>query len=133
MEERESQLQILAIFHYVVGGLAALFACLPIFHLMIGISLLTELPNLFRQEETLFPFLIIPVMFILIPAALILAGWAFSICIAIAGRFLQTRKHHTYCLVMGGVETVFFPFGTALGIFTLLLITKPEVKELFEG
>ena len=30
-------LKLLSIFHYVVGGMAALFACLPILHLILGL------------------------------------------------------------------------------------------------
>jgi hypothetical protein len=29
----EQHLQLLAIFHYVVGGMTALFACMPLIHL----------------------------------------------------------------------------------------------------
>jgi hypothetical protein len=32
MSEDEQYLRLLSIFHYVVGGIAALFACFPIFH-----------------------------------------------------------------------------------------------------
>lgn len=34
----EQYLQILSIFHFVVGGLTALFACFPIFHLAISFA-----------------------------------------------------------------------------------------------
>ena len=37
MQQDEEHLKLLSIFHYVVGGLAALFACFPIFHLIIGV------------------------------------------------------------------------------------------------
>ncbi len=37
MQQDEEHLKLLSIFHYVVGGLAALFACFPIFHLIMGI------------------------------------------------------------------------------------------------
>ena len=37
MQQDEEHLKLLSIFHYVVGGLTALFACIPIFHLILGI------------------------------------------------------------------------------------------------
>jgi hypothetical protein len=37
MTQDEDHLKLLSIFHYVVGGLAGLFALLPIFHLVIGL------------------------------------------------------------------------------------------------
>ena len=33
-------LRLLSIFHYVVGGMAVLFACVPIIHLVIGLFLI---------------------------------------------------------------------------------------------
>ena len=34
-------LKLLSIFHYIVAGLAALFACLPFLHLLIGVAMVT--------------------------------------------------------------------------------------------
>jgi hypothetical protein len=48
-----------------------------------------------------------------------------------AGIFLGRRKHYTFCLVMGCIECVFFPFGTALGVFTILVLVRESVKQLF--
>src|SRR5205823_9021911 len=35
--QEEQHLQLLAIFHYIVGGLTAFLACLPLIHLTIGL------------------------------------------------------------------------------------------------
>jgi hypothetical protein len=35
--KQEEQLRLLSIFHYVVAGLSALFACIPIIHLALGL------------------------------------------------------------------------------------------------
>lgn len=37
MGDNLEHLKLLSIFHYVVGGLAALFACLPMFHFIFGL------------------------------------------------------------------------------------------------
>ena len=41
MDQDSEHLKMLALFHYIVGGLAALFACFPIIHLVLGIAMLT--------------------------------------------------------------------------------------------
>jgi hypothetical protein len=41
------------------------------------------------------------------------------------------RKHFTFCLIMAAVECIFMPFGTVLGTFTILVINRPSVRELF--
>jgi hypothetical protein len=36
-----------------------------------------------------------------------------------------------FCLVMGGVECLFMPFGTVLGVFTIIVLMQEPVKQLF--
>jgi hypothetical protein len=38
--QEEQHLQLLAIFHYIVGGLTALFACFPLIYLTIGLVMI---------------------------------------------------------------------------------------------
>jgi len=130
LSQDEHHLNILSIFHYVVGGLTALFACFPIFHLIMGLSFLFGGFGPPPEEE--FPFRIFGLMFTLIPAAIILTGWVLAGFIAVAGYYLSKRKHYTFCLVMAGVECIFIPFGTVLGIFAIIVLARPAVKALFE-
>ena len=36
MNQDSEHLKLLSIFHYVVGGMAALFACIPFIHFFMG-------------------------------------------------------------------------------------------------
>lgn len=128
----EQYLQILSIFHFVVGGLTALCACFPIFHLAVGISMLTGGFGPTPTDEP-FPFQLFGLMFVLIPAMIILLGWALAAAIVTTGYFLSKRRNHIFCLVVGGVECIFFPFGTVLGVFTIIVLVRPTVKALFEA
>jgi hypothetical protein len=132
MEQDLEQIKILSIFHYVVAGLAGLFACFPIFHLAMGIAMLTGSfgPSSPSSGEP-FPFALFGLMFTIIPAAMILLGWVFAICLAIAGYFLSRKQHYLYCMVMAGINCAFMPFGTVLGVFTIVVLMKPPVRALF--
>jgi len=121
----------LSIFHYVVGGLTALFACFPIFHLLLGLSFLFGGFGPPPEEE--FPFRLFGLMFTLIPAVIILSGWILAGFIIAAGYFLSKRRHYTFCLVVAGVECIFIPFGTVLGIFTIIVLVRPTAKALFQA
>jgi hypothetical protein len=61
----------------------------------------------------------------------ILVGWTLAILVLIVGRFIARRKHYTFCFVMACVECVFMPFGTVLGVFTILVLSRQSVKGLF--
>jgi hypothetical protein len=134
MNQDVDQIKILAIFHFVVAGVAGLFACFPIFHLLMGISMLTG--GFFPTDapsDMPFPFSLFGLMFTLIPAAMIFFGWAFAISLAISGYFLIKKQHYLFCMIMAGVSCVFTPFGTVLGVFTIIVLMRPSVKELFNS
>ena len=134
MNQDEQYVKILAIFHFVVAGMAALFACFPIIHFVMGLGML-GLSLGAGVSEGSFPEAVIPglvgLIFTLIAGSAILLGWAFAVCVALAGLFLLKKKRHMFCVVMGGVECMFMPFGTVLGVSTVITLMKPSVKALF--
>jgi hypothetical protein len=46
-------------------------------------------------------------------------------------RLLRKRRGRVFCLVNGVLVLPLFPIGTALGIYTLILLTRREVMDLF--
>jgi hypothetical protein len=52
--------------------------------------------------------------------------------LAVAGRRLKQRRSHTFCLVVAGLTCMNMPLGTVLGVFTLVVLTRPGVREAFE-
>ena len=133
MNQDLEHLRLLSIFHYVVGGLAALFACFPIIHLTLGLLMIFN-PSMWENkmhgdmEEMRF----VGIFFVCLASVFILAGWTMAVCVFIAGRNLARRRHYTFCLVVAAILCVFIPFGTVLGVFTIIVLVRPSVKELFE-
>lgn len=127
------QLRILSIFHYVVAGLTALFASFPLIHLFVGLSMLLrpESMGMDTMPGGGPPMAMFGVMFTVIPAIFIAAGWTTAFLIARAGSRLRQHRSHTFCLVMAAIACCFFPFGTALGVFTILVLSRPGVRRLF--
>jgi hypothetical protein len=127
--ETASHLNLLAIFHYVVAGISALFALFPIFHLAMGIWIIFS-PATFAARDEHVP-VFVGWFFVLFAAIWIFFGLAFAVALAFAGFNLQRRKYYVFCLVMAAVACFFMPFGTILGVLTIILLTKPEVKQTF--
>ncbi len=121
-------LRLLAIFHYVGGGMTALFACFPFIHLGIGVFMLLK-PEAFKPRP---PPEFVAWIFIAAASLVILLGWTLAVLFVLAGRNLSRRRRYVFCQVVAGVGCVLMPFGTVLGVFTLVVLSRPSVKNLFQ-
>ena len=131
MEQDEEHLRLLSIFHYVVGGFAGLLAMFPIFHLILGLIFVLA-PAWFEVEGEA-PPAFIGWFFVVFAGMLIAIGLTFAVCVIVAGRFLARRRHYLFCLVMAAIECAFMPLGTVLGVFTIIVLMRESVKELFSA
>ncbi|MEZ5301686.1 MAG: hypothetical protein R3F11_13695 [Verrucomicrobiales bacterium] len=135
----DEHLRLLSIFHYVWGGLLALFSLFPLIHLVMGIFFLAAPDEIFSPPpgsgshsgpppgfKTM-----MGTMFVAIPAAIILIGEATAVLTIVAGRRLAQRRSYTFCFVIACLSCVFVPLGTALGVFTIFVLNRPSVRLLF--
>jgi len=130
MDKNLEHLRLLSVFHYVVGGLAALFSMIPIIHLTIGTLMVSG--KLADQAKDAAPLAAIGWVMIVIATVIILMGLTFAVCLILAGRNLARRTHYTFCLVMAAISCIFMPFGTVLGVLTLLVLMRDGVRDLFD-
>ncbi len=128
-EQQKGYLDLLAIGHYVVGGLAGLVSCFALIYLVLGGFMMAN-PRAFKPDE---PPAFVGCIVFGIGAAILLAGWAYSALTIYAGRCLARRRKYSLALVMAVISCLFTPFGTLVGIFTIILLLQPEVKALFEA
>jgi len=126
MSQDEQYLDLLGIFHYVVAGITALFACFPIIHLVIGIAMISG--TLDGGDP---PPLFIGWIMVVAASLFILIGWALAAIIAFAGRRLRQRRSYNFCFVVACIECVVVPFGTVLGVFTIIVLYRDSVRQLF--
>lgn len=157
MDQTREHLRLLSLFHYVLGGIGCLVSLVPLIHLTVGIVFLTmpekivgppppqvpwhQQPELGPSEGAPAPPPPSPVevlptrlfgwLFTIIPAGIIGSGLLLSGLILRAGRQLGRLRSHSFCLVMAGVECALMPLGTILGVLTILVLMKPEARELF--
>ncbi len=126
----EQHLRLLSMFHYIIGAVDALIACFPLIHLTFGLLLLYA-PQKFAGNSADQPPAVVGWLFILLGAAFFLCGIAFAICVMIAGRSIKQRQRYWFVFVIACIQCAFFPFGTALGVFTIVVLCRPSVKRLF--
>lgn len=130
MNNDEEHLKLLAIFHYVVAGIVALFSMIPIIHLVIGLFIVFGARHMAAPGQPP-PPAFLGWFFIFIALCFIAGGLILASCIFLAGRFLARRRHYKFCFVMAAVECVVMPFGTVLGVFSIMTLNRESVKQLF--
>jgi hypothetical protein len=131
MNQDEQQLHLLSIFHYVCAGILALIACFPIIHLIMGLVMVFHPQSLGPSKDqppAFFGWLLVG-----FASTFILIGWTIAGMLVWAGRCLSRRVHHTFCFVAACIASFFMPFGTVLGIFTIIVLMRPSVKALFDA
>ncbi len=131
MNNDERHLQLLAIAHYVLGGASALFSSMFIIHFLWGIATLRG-SEFFGAPGKDAPPREFGYFLVAMGGGAVLAGWSMGASLVLAGRSLQRHTRYTFCLIVAAIACVLCnPFGTVLGVFTIVVLMRPSVKELF--
>jgi hypothetical protein len=130
----EEHLRLVALGYMISAGFAFLFAFFGIFYSVIGIVTSVSLAHAPASSRTGLP-------------SPVFAGWIFAgvglfifisaISVAIlrffAARYIKQRKSRTFCMVIAGLSCLEFPYGTAIGVLTLIVLGRKSVVRLFDS
>jgi hypothetical protein len=128
MSTDEQHLRLLEVFHYVVGGIYAFFSVFPLIYLGFGVAIVA---GAFEGKDP--PPALLGWMFIAAASCIVLCGWAFAACLIAAGRMLAKRRRRTFCLVVAALSCLMQPFGTVLGVFSIVVLMRESVRALFDA
>lgn len=130
MERDAEHLKLLSLFHYIRGGLTAAFSCFALIYVIMGAVFAGT--SVFARNSNNAPPAFVGVLLFFIGSAVILVAWTWAAAVIYAGRCLSQRKNRTYCMVIAGISCLFMPYGTILGVFTLIVLQRPTVKQMFD-
>ncbi len=126
----EQHMRVLPILYYVFGALAALSTCFGLFYVAIGIWLAVDPDMLTRGEPDAPP----PEVMGMVGALVAVIGFcvvvlqlAVAAALVTAGRCLARRRARIFCVVVAAFICLSFPFGTALGVYSLVVLSRPGV------
>jgi hypothetical protein len=131
MDQDAEHLRLLSIFHYIVGGLAAVFSFFPLLYTIVGAIFIFVARHDTPKPGEEPPPEFIGWLLTVIGSFLFLLGIAIAIGILIAGRSLAKHTRYWFAFVMACIECLFIPFGTILGVFTIIVLSRESVKTLF--
>lgn len=127
-------LRLLAIFHYVVAGLMVVFSLIFVLYIVMGIAMLNGVMPMDGSNPSSPQEMRVGGWIMLVMGTVIVGGGlSLSALVIHAGRCLGRRQRHTLCLVVAALCCMFTPIGTVLGVFTLVVLLRPQVKRAFAG
>jgi hypothetical protein len=126
-------LRLLAVFHFILAGLSVIGICFLGLHYLLMHSLIAN-PAVWSNQKNGAPppaafFGIFKWFYIFFGMALVSCG----ICNLLSGLFIIKRKFRMFSLVVAGLDCMQIPFGTVLGVFTLVVLLRDSVRELYES
>ena len=122
----ERQLHWLVVFHYIVAAMEALSAVILIVPLARGYGVVTGETSALSEASSSYGWSLIGVSIIAIVFAV-----AMALLTARAGRCISERRGHSFCTVVAALNCIYFPFGTVLGVLSLIVLKRSAVREAF--
>jgi hypothetical protein len=130
LDQDRENLRLLSIFYYIWAGMQALGGLIGLGFVGMG-TFLSFNPQVVDTRNAPPPWF--GAVFAGVGALIFVACEAFAVLSFLTGRFLARRQHRTFCIVISAMNCMSLPLGTALGVFTILVLSRPSVKEVFSG
>lgn len=133
-QKEDEYLKLLAIFHFILGGLSVIFIGFLVVHFLVMKEVFMS-PDIWKggggsvHAPPVRFFQIFEWFYVAMGMICILSG----IANVLSGLFLQRKKYRTFSIIVGGVNCLHVPFGTVLGIFTLLVLMRESVRQSYEN
>lgn len=124
--------KLLAIFHFVFAGVAFVGIGFLFVHYFMMHTMFSN-PEMWKAQPQAMPpkaFLDAFVWFYLFMGVLLLTGLVLNV---LSGLFLMQKRNRLFSLIIGDLNCLQIPFGTALGVFTILVLSRDSVRELYTG
>lgn len=124
-------LNLLSTFHYVAAGLSFIGILAIVGHYWLFTRLMAgDLSPMQRPGAPQMPvdlFAMFKWMYIII-AVFLVATAAVNL---LSGLFMRSRQHRTFSIVVAVLNCLHMPLGTALGVFTIVVLVRDSVRELY--
>ncbi len=130
VDRDQEHLRLLKIGYYVLAGMTCLFSLFGLLYAGIGGLLASGVFS--KSTDPKNDPHAVGLIFFGLGFAFVILGLAIAALYFVTGRSLAEYRRRTFCLVMAGLSCFYIPWGTAIGVCTILVLIRPEVKNLFE-
>jgi hypothetical protein len=130
----EEHLRLLSLFHYISGGITVVFSLLFGLWTAFVSTMFASFPPIRQSsaEAAVPPQLQYrPETMFAVFGIFCAMGIAYGILEIVAGRFISQRRGRVFILIAALPRVMFISYGAILTIFTLLVLDRPSVRQLY--
>ncbi len=125
-------MRLLQIFHYILAGLALVGLGFLALHYGVMHYVLTNPEMVQKQKDGPPPEQIFALLrwFYWIGGGLLLSMGTANL---LSGLFIRRRVNRLFSIIIAGINCIQIPFGTALGVFTIIVLMRDSVRESYSA
>ena len=129
----DEHLRLLSIGYFISAGVSAFFSLFGLMYMFMGAMMGAVFSSAAKtgQHVDAMPPHMAGWMIGIFGAVFFVFGAGMAIAKFLTGKYLKQRRSRTFCQVIAGITCLSIPFGTALGVATFLVLSKPSVHSLF--
>lgn len=118
-----------------MAAILALLSLIPLIYVAVGAMFITNMGGMATPSTPSAPPppAFVGWFFIAFGAIITFFGEVLALCTFFVGRSLAARKNWLFCVIIAAFNCLHMPLGTALGVFTLIVLLRQSVKATFQG
>ena|SRR5579872_6679493 len=129
VDRDEEHLRLLKLCYYILAGITALYSLVSlVFLLVAGLMysgvMQTQAASQVNPRSFAFVFLDIGIAGLILGFGSALSAW-------LAAVSLRDRRRRTFCIVVAASSCLYIPWGTLIGVSTIIVLNRPAVKAFF--
>ncbi|MFI5356073.1 MAG: VOC family protein [Opitutales bacterium] len=125
-------LNLLAVFHFVIAGLAVLGLGFLFLHYSLMHHFFDN-PAIWKNAKGGPPpaefFALFKWFYVLFGGMFVVSG----LLNLLSGLFIRRRRFRLFSMIVGGLDCLQMPFGTVLWVFTLIVLARDSVQEVYSA
>lgn len=125
----EEHLKLLSLGYKVSAGISAFYSMFGFFYAFMGALVVSIGPVDDGDPASL----IFGGIFIVIGLSIVLIGFTYAALKWRAANLLKKRQSMLFCQIIAGISCLGIPYGTFLGVFTFMVLSRPSVSAMFKS
>lgn len=132
VDQDREHLHLLSVFHFILAGLSLVGIPFLALHYFMMIRVFLN-DATWRSATNGSPppdefFLVLNIFYIVMGVMMVLS----AVANALSGWYLRQWKNRMFSLIVSGLNMLAMPIGTALGIFTLVVLCRNSVRRKYD-